>query len=180
MKTIRKYRNICLLQGYLYSKADMGLKGTEPRTLAYLTIENLDSKKKRARTWTIITFGWARIFFFFRFFPSSRIFPKEHLLQHTHTFLWAQCLQGTAECLQVTFILVKIILSVMDNKGKAVSTQWPYTVRVYKDGMEDQILRTQLWQEHLTEKECALCSSFCASFLHRLRGLTMWLTRSPY
>lgn len=119
-------------------------------------------------------------FFFFRFFPSSRIFPKEHLLQHTHTFLWAQRLQGTAECLQVTFILVKIILSVMDNKGKAVSTQWPYTVRVYKDGMEDQILRTQPWQEHLTEKQCALCSSFCASFLHRLRGLTMWLTRSPY
>lgn len=42
----------------------------------------------------------------------------------------------------------------MDNQGKAVSSQWPSMVRVYKDGMEDQILRTQLWQEHLTEKVC--------------------------
>ena len=35
------------MQGYLYSKADIGLKGTESRTLAYLTIENLDTKKKK-------------------------------------------------------------------------------------------------------------------------------------
>lgn len=71
----------------MYSKADIGLKGTEPRTLAYLTIENLDTKKeKEPEREQSSPSVWQEFFFFFRFFPSSRTFPKEHLLQHTHTF----------------------------------------------------------------------------------------------
>lgn len=67
-------------------KADIALKGAVPRTLAYLTIENLDTKKKKEPECEQSSPSVGQEdFFFFRLFTSSRIFPKEHLLsRHTH------------------------------------------------------------------------------------------------